>query len=1148
MSFVTATSSFHKHLTARTQNGSQSDTAKSAPQFTARESKITYKGESCPVIYVTHKILRILTQHNRALHTLEVEKALRSLGFMVGGGEEGRRRSGRGHLHQQGAVRVAAKGQADRVRRGAQAAALPEPLRVGDQRRRAGRVREQALGDQGDARERGADEHEPQDGGVAGRRAEAPARARGAVHGLPHESATKCNECIANVSDILLFPLGKEGYEQDRYKLDQDIKALWDSVQLPPIDQLLKDYNVSQVEHTYVAPSNSRRRRGEGKQAKNAGLQVALLLRWAGRPAGVEQRAHALRVDLVQHGGQNAPRLRHLVDGGEVAALAAERVVEQNLVAPDDGALREVVVDVAQNALLHLQTHVVRLVVAGEHQVLALGLHVELARADAPEDGGVGLDAEDQVASLELGAKVRGEGALHVETHLAQPLVEALAGGDHEGHALPLVVVDVEHHGAEGGADGVGRDALLLHVGALAAVLAGGVLADDGVLHAHGAHGAQHLVLLLGDGVVEPVGLVHGDEREELHGVVLHHVADDAVVLEVAAPEAADALLHLDVHALDVAPAEEVVVAQGPLYGYYTGNERLPQVVVDEEHLLGLGVLPHDALDLLAALRVAAEGLLQHDAEPPLLGAADGGGHLHDGVVGLGGGREVNEAVSDGGAALDFVELVVELEQGRRLVVPNSDAVEAFLELRDHGGEVEPRSSLAHENGGVYGRENVLRDGVEEVVERLVRAAHGQNTELVGKKPKVKQVEESRVEFPAREVASAAEENEGQAVRGFQRYLAPDAADAGSVQHGDAAGFREYLSGRETNGVDVTVLQHRGPDALLALALEEKDLAPRAAQKGQRKSQSFVHDGGVGESDHDALLAVSHLGPLEGRQVLGEEPGDVEVVADAQGDEVGLRRVLVLGHADDEAVGARGQVGVGEDDVLLGDRPTLQQRVADQALVGQLVGGRHVALVHQEDDDAVEVNADVRQAAHVVEHGARSAAAREPDRHHGGRRLGLLRLYAVEDQVHGGHGEALLGVALEQAGLHDVVQVVHVLHPTGARREHVRRIAELNDFVELVRVKGLQPLLVVVSVGRGEAGERVGRGGARELGRALFEVVLRRIPGTLGAARARHARIRVHHAGTGTVRWSGSGLCGGSKLQCPAHTRLCAASFGRGSA
>lgn len=45
--------------------------------------KITHRGREAPIRYVFHEILRILAKHKKPLHFLELEKALRNIGFEV---------------------------------------------------------------------------------------------------------------------------------------------------------------------------------------------------------------------------------------------------------------------------------------------------------------------------------------------------------------------------------------------------------------------------------------------------------------------------------------------------------------------------------------------------------------------------------------------------------------------------------------------------------------------------------------------------------------------------------------------------------------------------------------------------------------------------------------------------------------------------------------------------------------------------------------------------------------------------------------------------------------------------------------------------------------------------------------------------------
>ncbi|SIO73278.1 conserved Plasmodium protein, unknown function [Babesia microti strain RI] len=57
-------------------------------------------------------------------------------------------------------------------------------------------------------------------------------------------SKNKCHECFHNLQDLLLFPLGKKEFEEARFQLDQDIKNVWDSAVLPPLDELIRNHNL----------------------------------------------------------------------------------------------------------------------------------------------------------------------------------------------------------------------------------------------------------------------------------------------------------------------------------------------------------------------------------------------------------------------------------------------------------------------------------------------------------------------------------------------------------------------------------------------------------------------------------------------------------------------------------------------------------------------------------------------------------------------------------------------------------------------------------------------------------------------------------------------------------------------------------------
>ncbi|KAK1442407.1 hypothetical protein BgAZ_404370 [Babesia gibsoni] len=258
MSFV-QNSSFHKHLESQNQHAAQGEAPKATLQFSSRSSNITYKGETCPLVYVTHKILRILTQHNRPLHTLEVEKALRSLGFM--GVDICTNKELFESLQNVNRIDFDVSRKLLIYRNPYQSINSSQSLLEYISKNaaiRGLRVNEELL----NANPKMAEWLEEimkhrKIRAVRSNSSHIKGKHKCRNAGTPNQcsvySSSKCRECLNNLNGILLFPLGKDTYEQDRFKLDHDIKSLWDSVAIPPINQLLEEYNVSRIEQTYVA-------------------------------------------------------------------------------------------------------------------------------------------------------------------------------------------------------------------------------------------------------------------------------------------------------------------------------------------------------------------------------------------------------------------------------------------------------------------------------------------------------------------------------------------------------------------------------------------------------------------------------------------------------------------------------------------------------------------------------------------------------------------------------------------------------------------------------------------------------------------------------------------------------------------------------
>ncbi|EPT30133.1 hypothetical protein TGME49_203358 [Toxoplasma gondii ME49] len=55
----------------------------------------------------------------------------------------------------------------------------------------------------------------------------------------------KCANCRQNLCGLLLYPLGEEIYEQARMDLDAEVKGLWDSIVLPPLEDIIKQCDPS---------------------------------------------------------------------------------------------------------------------------------------------------------------------------------------------------------------------------------------------------------------------------------------------------------------------------------------------------------------------------------------------------------------------------------------------------------------------------------------------------------------------------------------------------------------------------------------------------------------------------------------------------------------------------------------------------------------------------------------------------------------------------------------------------------------------------------------------------------------------------------------------------------------------------------------
>ena len=140
----------------------------------------------------------------------------------------------------------------------------------------------------------------------------------------------------------------------------------------------------------------------------------------------------------------------------------------------------------------------------------------------------LGLHAHHELVPAAVGKLAEHAGdRLEVDPQFDLPLVERLPRLENERHARPPRRRDREHRRRER----LRRRRLRADVRLVAVVLA-----DDDVVELERAARAQHLELLGGDvlgGELER--LLHRHQRHHLEQAVLQHVADDAVLIKVAA-------------------------------------------------------------------------------------------------------------------------------------------------------------------------------------------------------------------------------------------------------------------------------------------------------------------------------------------------------------------------------------------------------------------------------------------------------------------------------------------------------------------------------------------------------------------------------------------------------------------------------------
>eukprot|EP00401_Gymnodinium_catenatum_P062373 CAMPEP_0117482772 /NCGR_PEP_ID=MMETSP0784-20121206/13591_1 /TAXON_ID=39447 /ORGANISM="" /LENGTH=680 /DNA_ID=CAMNT_0005277277 /DNA_START=6 /DNA_END=2048 /DNA_ORIENTATION=- len=313
---------------------------------------------------------------------------------------------------------------------------------------------------------------------------------------------------------------------------------------------------------------------------------------------------------LRKEGVEDAPTLFHLVVPDEVVALPLDHVVDELLVGLGQPCNVEAPLQVqVEDRLSH---------------IVGLGAQPGRLGEDLVIDGLVRLHSHDELVLWLWPEDAVGGLPLELEADNRGSLLQALAGLHDEGNSRPPFVVEVEHHCCEGGAPG--RVALLLVYSLyVLVVLVALVLANNTILQLNWPDLLQDLHLLVAHILrLEARGRLHRDQSQKLQQVVLHDVADDAGVIEVARPPGAvDVFFKSDPHVRNVVRMEEPAqLAVREAEAQDVESHRLRQVVVYAEDLLLLEVPADAGRQLLRRREVSPEGLLYDEAVEARRGCA----------------------------------------------------------------------------------------------------------------------------------------------------------------------------------------------------------------------------------------------------------------------------------------------------------------------------------------------------------------------------------------------------------------------------------------------------------------------------------------------------------------------------------------------
>mmetsp|Transcript_4173 Transcript_4173/g.15289 ORF Transcript_4173/g.15289 Transcript_4173/m.15289 type:complete len:394 (-) Transcript_4173:383-1564(-) len=248
---------------------------------------------------------------------------------------------------------------------------------------------------------------------------------------------------------------------------------------------------------------------------------------------------------------------------------------------------------------------------------------------DSQVDGFIGLDANHKFirdvlnSSLTLAVHItRCVTKLH--TNFCLTLVQRLARLEQERHAVPSRVVDEQRHRGKRWAQRTLRDGVVIEVRRQNATieLTSLVLSKRHVINLDRSHRLDHLDLFVANVFgVQARRFLHREQRQNLQQVILHDIANDAVMVKVSTSAlGAKIFAKVDLHVTDVvAIPQRLEHDVGKSQHGEIFNQLLSEVVIDTIRLLFAQLLRQSRSEFTRGRQISPEWLLDNHSRVPSL-------------------------------------------------------------------------------------------------------------------------------------------------------------------------------------------------------------------------------------------------------------------------------------------------------------------------------------------------------------------------------------------------------------------------------------------------------------------------------------------------------------------------------------------------